>query len=126
MSANGPPPRRSRISGLLAEADAARRRFLAALDDVDPAMATTPGIVGEWSARDLVAHVAWWCDHGSDALDLATSGLGDTFSYSTDDTDAMNAAALAGWQRLTMARARTEEERAFRRFRERIEALDPE
>jgi hypothetical protein len=115
----------SRISALLAEADAERQQFLAAVENVDPELETTPGIVGDWSARDLVAHVAWWCDHGADALELAASGRGDSFDYDGDETDAMNAAALPGWRALSMAEARAEEERAFERLRERVAGLDP-
>lgn len=115
---------RTRISALLAEADAERERFLAAIDSVDPELETTPGIVGDWSARDLVAHVAWWCDHGADALELATSGRGDEFAYDRNQTDVMNADALAGWQALSMAAARAEEARAFARLCERIADLD--
>lgn len=115
---------RSRISALLAEADAERERFLAAVDAVDRELETTPGIVGDWSARDLVAHVAWWCDHGADALELAASGRGDEFAYDGDQTDAMNADALPGWQALSMAAARAEEERAFQRLRAVVAGLD--
>jgi hypothetical protein len=117
---------RSRISALLAEADAERDRFLASIDTVDPELETTPGIVGEWSARDLVAHVAWWCDHGADALELAASGRGDEFAYDGNQTDAMNADALPTWQALSMMAARAEEERAFARLRTLAAGLDAE
>jgi hypothetical protein len=115
----------SRIAALLAEADAERERFLAGIDAVDPELETTPGIVGDWSARDLVAHVAWWCDHGADALELAASGRGDEFTYDGNQTDAMNADALPAWRALSMAEARAEEGRAFNRVRELVAGLDP-
>lgn len=116
---------RSRIAALLAEADAERRQFLAAVGNVAPELGTTPGIVGDWSARDIVAHVAWWCDHGADALELAAAGRGDSFQYDNDQTDAMNAAALPGWRVLSTAEARAEEVRAYGRLRERMAGLDP-
>ena len=80
----------SERDALIADLEAARDAFVGALADVDPDLFTAPGLVGDWSARDLVAHVAFWCDHGADALELAASGKGGDFDYDTNQTDAIN------------------------------------
>jgi hypothetical protein len=36
-----------------------RFTFDSALAEVDPAHMTIPGIVGEWSVKDIIAHVTW-------------------------------------------------------------------
>jgi hypothetical protein len=111
---------------LVAELDAAREEFLAALADVDADLATAPGVVGEWSVRDLVLHVAFWSEHAAGALQLAADGRGQEFDYSTDRTDAMNARVFAESQSVAPAAALKREETAFGALRERLSRLDPE
>ena len=109
---------------LLPALDAARDDFLAALDEVDRDLVTVPGVVGEWSVRDLVVHVAAWAEHAAAALDLATAGRGSEFAYSTGDTDAMNAKILADGRSTSPAAALAREESAFTALRDRVAALD--
>jgi hypothetical protein len=109
----------------LAALDAARADFLDALAEVDEDLVTVPGVVGEWSVRDLVVHVAFWCEHASGAIDLATSGRGGEFAYSSDQTDAMNARLLADGRSVSPSEALEREDAAFAGLRQRVAALDP-
>jgi hypothetical protein len=111
-------------SGLLRDLDAAREAFLEVLSDVDLELATVPGVMEDWSVRDLVYHVAVWCEHGSEAVDLAAHGRAASFAYSPSDTDAMNARHLAEGRAVSPADALAREEGAFEGFRARIAALD--
>jgi uncharacterized protein (TIGR03083 family) len=45
---------------LLAVLETARARLDAALDGLDPDELTVPGPVGEWSVKDLLAHITAW------------------------------------------------------------------
>ena len=45
---------------LLANIRAQRERFEAMLAEVDEALMTQPGVVGEWSVKDILAHIAVW------------------------------------------------------------------
>lgn len=110
---------------LLRALDAARDDFHDALAAVDAELVTAPGVVGHWSVRDLVVHVAAWNEHGTAALELATSGRGDDFAYSTADTDAENDRIEAEALRTSPSEALAREERAFGEFRAAIVALDP-
>jgi hypothetical protein len=109
---------------LLAELVAAREAFVSAVSDVDPDLLTAPGLLDEWSARDLVAHVAFWADHGADALALALTGRGAEYDYQPSQTDAMNAARFAVSRRMTPREAADDEARAFARFRDALAAVD--
>lgn len=111
--------------GILAELDAARADFHDALADVDADLVTAPGVVGDWSVRDLVIHVAAWCDHAVDALRLAADGRGAEFAYAAGDTDAMNDRILAEGRSVAPAEALAREEAAFGRFRAAVAGLDP-
>ena len=111
-------------SSLLRDLDASRDAFLEVLSEVDLALATVPGVMEDWSARDLVYHLAVWCEHGSEALDLASHGRAASFAYSTGDTDAMNARFLAEGGSVSAGDALAREEAAFEGFRARIAGLD--
>jgi hypothetical protein len=111
-------------ASLLADLDAAREAFEAALAEVDLELATVPGVMDDWSVRDLVHHVAAWCEHGSEALDLAASGRGAEFAYAKHETDAMNARFLAEGRAASPQEALAREEAAFEGFRMRIAGLD--
>jgi hypothetical protein len=116
----------TRVDQLLGELDAQRAAFLEALDAVEPELLTAPGLVGKWSARDLLVHMAFWCEHGTDALALATSGRGAEFDYRHDQTDAMNAGLAHEAAALPPAAAREREQQGFLSLRAAVQALDPE
>lgn len=110
---------------LLRELDAAHDAFLDALADVDVALVTVPGVMEDWSVRDVVVHIAAWAEHGAGAIELATSGRGAEFAYTTADTDAMNERILADGRRTSPSEALAREEAAFAILRGAVEALDP-
>lgn len=110
---------------LLADLDAARDAFHEALAEVDAQLVTAPGVVGDWSVRDLVVHVAAWDEHGTGALEMARSGRGADFAYSTTDTDAENDRIEAEALRTSPSEALAREERAFADFRAAVATLDP-
>ncbi|MDQ2673032.1 MAG: ClbS/DfsB family four-helix bundle protein [Chloroflexota bacterium] len=110
---------------LLAALEASRTDFVDALTTVDADLVTVPGVMEDWSVRDLVVHVAAWAEHAVSALDLAMAGRGAEFDYSTDQTDAMNERILAEGRTTSPAAALAREEAAFAAFRNRLAALDP-
>jgi hypothetical protein len=83
-----------------------------------------PGVVEDWSVRDLVVHVAFWAEHAVQALHLASEGRGAEFAYDSGQTDAMNA-RLLDESRSTAADAALErEERAFDALAGAVAGLD--
>ena len=51
-----------------------RDAFFEALASVSEESMTTPGLVGEWSGRDLIAHVGYWVGHATDVIHLFETG----------------------------------------------------
>src|SRR5919106_1264715 len=102
---------------LLAALDARRDDFLDALANVDADLVTVPGVMDDWSVRDLVVHVAAWAEHAADALDLASTGRGGESDYSTEQTDAMNERILAEGRSMSPSAALAREEAAFAALR---------
>lgn len=118
------PP--TRLAALADDLIAARAEFLEALGDVDPALLTSPGLVGEWSARELVAHLGYWTGHATEAIHHAAQERMDEFDAGAPSVDERNAvvARVAGETDLATVRAR--EELAVDALRKRILAADPE
>jgi hypothetical protein len=115
----------SRIQDLLAELASEHDAFEAALEAVDLELVTAPGVVEDWSVRDLIVHVAFWAEHATDALRLAAEGRGDEFAYDTAETDAMNARLLTESRKVTPVAAVEREERAYQDLVGAVSALDP-
>src|SRR5918995_747215 len=59
------------VEALAYELTAARADFLAALEAVDQ---TAPALVGDWSARELVAHLGYWAGHAVEVIHAVESG----------------------------------------------------
>jgi hypothetical protein len=115
----------SRIDDLLAALEAEHAAFLAALESVDLELVTAPGVVDDWSVRDLVVHLAFWSDHAAEALTLATTGRGAEFAYDTSQTDAMNARLLTESRAIAPRAAIEREGRAYEAFAAAVAVLDP-
>jgi hypothetical protein len=114
----------SRTDELVAELTSEHEAFHDALEAVDLELVTVPGVVDDWSVRDLVVHVAFWAEHAAGALRLASAGRGEEFSYDGAQTDAMNARLLEE-SRATPADAALErEERAFEALAGAVGDLD--
>jgi hypothetical protein len=99
--------------------------FVEALEAVDLELVTVPGVVEDWSVRDLVVHVAFWLEHATNALRLAAGGHGDEFGYDTSQTDAMNARLLDESRKTPPDAALERMERAFDDLAAVLAALDP-
>lgn len=51
-----------------------RVKWLALLDEVDPRWRDIPGVVGQWSVRDLVVHIAVWENWGANIAHSLAEG----------------------------------------------------
>ncbi len=116
----------SRTQDLLAELASDRDAFLDALEAVDLELVTVPGVVDGWSVRDLIVHVAFWAEHATEALRLATEGRGAEFDYDPAQTDTMNARLLEEARQATPEAAVEREARAFGAFADALDDLDPD
>lgn len=103
----------TRTEDLVAELTSEHEAFHEALEAVDLELVTVPGVVDDWSVRDLVLHVAFWAEHAVQALRLAADGRGAEFAYDSGQTDAMNAVLLEESRRTPADAALEREERAF-------------
>jgi hypothetical protein len=113
------------IQALADDLLAARQAFNEALADVDPALLTTPGLVGEWSARELIAHLAYWAGHAAEALHQAEQGRVADFGEDEMDVDARNAVVARVARETDLATVRQREEAAFDALLSRLKRAEP-
>jgi hypothetical protein len=114
------------IQALLDELIAARDEFLAAIGDIDPALRLTPGLVVDWSARDVIAHLGYWSGHSADALHRAEQGELDAFGKDELTVDERNAVVTRVAAETDWATATKREQGAYEAFADRLARVDPE
>jgi hypothetical protein len=99
----------------------ARQAFLTALDRLDP----TARLIGEWGARELIAHLGYWVGHAAETIHIVEQGRADEFEVDGFDTDERNATVARVAQQTNLATIRRREEASVEALRERLAALDP-
>jgi hypothetical protein len=114
------------VTALLDDLVAARQAFVDSLADVDPALLTAPGLVGQWSAKELIAHLAYWTGHAAEAVHHAEQGRLEAFGEDELDVDARNAVVARVAGETDMATVRQREEAAFDALVARMKRLNPE
>lgn len=114
------------VQALLEDLNKARDEFMAAIGDIDPALRTTPGLVADWSARELLAHVGYWAGHAAESLHRCEqgelAGFG-TDELSVDDRNAVVARVASETDYATVAQR---EQAAFEQFAARLVVVDPD
>jgi hypothetical protein len=113
------------VEALTGELVAARQDFLEALADVEPSLLSAPGLVGEWSARELIAHLGYWAGHAAEALHQAELGRVGDFGEDEHDVDERNAIVARVAAETDLATVRQREEAAFEALRSGLQRADP-
>ncbi|MEP7040616.1 MAG: maleylpyruvate isomerase N-terminal domain-containing protein [Chloroflexota bacterium] len=114
------------VQELLDGLAAAREEFLAAVADIEPGLRTTSGLVGEWSARDLLAHVGYWTGHAAESLHRAEQGELNEFGKDDLSVDDRNDVVTRVARETDYATVASREEGAFEAFATRLTTVDPE
>jgi hypothetical protein len=91
--------------------------FTASYAGLDEATLLTPGVTGNWSIRDIIAHVAWWeqeaLTHVPPMLD---GGRPPRYSVTYGGIDAFNALMTERKRNLSLADVLEEQEETHRRL----------
>lgn len=110
---------------LVEELEAARGELFAALDALHPASLTKPGVAGEWSARELIAHVGYWAGHAVEVIQAAEEGRLADFVPDDPPVDQVNATVARVARETDLAIVRKREAASFEAFVERLRRMDP-
>jgi hypothetical protein len=117
----------SETDALADELIAARDEFIAVLDGIEPARLNASDLVGDWSARELVAHLGYWGGYAADAIHAVEEGRTHEFELELGDqeVDARNETVARVARHADLATARRREASSFEALVERLRAVDP-
>jgi hypothetical protein len=102
-----------------------RDAFFRALDAVAPDSMTTPGLVGEWSARDLIAHLGYWAGHATEVIHVVEQGRIDEIGVGEPPVDEVNATVARIARTTELVTVRKREAASVEALVERLLLLDP-
>lgn len=111
---------------LINELRDARAELLAALDAVAPESMTTPGLIGEWSGRELIAHLGYWAGHATEIIHAVEVGRLDEVGEDDPSVDDVNETVARVARSTELAVVRRREEAAVEALVERLTTVDPE
>ena len=114
-----------RSSELAAALEVSREGFMSVLARVDPELLTAPGLVGDWSARELVAHLGYWAEWATRVVDHAAEGRLEDLVTDEWDVDAQNAAVAREVAGRPMDEALDREAAAYEALLARLRETDP-
>jgi len=102
-----------------------RDAFFEALASVAEESMTTPGLVGDWSGRDLIAHVGYWTGHAGELIHELEQGRIDDIGAGQPPTDEVNETVARIARTTDLSTVRRREAASFDALVERIRAMDP-
>ena len=102
-----------------------RDAFMAMLASVDPGSMTTPGLVGEWSAREAVAHLGYWAGHAAEVIHAVEMGRADEAGVGELSVHEVNATVARVAQETPLATVLKREAASVEALIERLTTMDP-
>ncbi len=113
------------LTALAEELTRARQEFIDALADVDPALLTAPGLAGEWSAKELIAHVGYWVGHAAEAIHHAEQRRAQEFGADDLGVDERNAVVARVAKETDLRNVQQREELAYQALLTAVTRMDP-
>lgn len=104
---------------------AARDDLLERLSVVRPESMTTPGLIGDWSARELIAHLGYWAGHAAEVIHAVEEGRADEVGVGEPSVDEVNDTVARIARQTSLATVRKREAASVEALVERVQALDP-
>lgn len=116
-----------RVTKLLDKLDVAWIEFQESYAGLSDAQVLQPGVTGEWSVRDTIAHVTWWEEEALKHLPLVLAGgRPPRYSVTYGGIDAFNALMTERKRHLSLAEVRGEFEETHRRLVAYLQSVPPE
>lgn len=110
---------------LAAELGEARDAFFRELDRIEPASLATPGLVSDWSGRELIAHLGYWAGHATETIHAVETDRAEEVGIDDPPTDELNETVARIARDTPLATVRKREAASVRALLDRLGALDP-
>ena len=115
-----------RIDELTAELTAERATFGDVVAGIAGASLTTPGLIGQWSAREVIAHLGYWAGRATEAIHEVELGLAaEEDEVEETGVDAINETVARVARETDVATVRRREDASYEALLERLRTLDP-
>lgn len=114
-----------RTEALIEELTAARTGFFAALDAIDAGALERPGIEGDWSARELVAHLGYWAGYVVEAIQAVEDGRIEELYANRPPVDEVNATVARVARGTHLGTVRKREAASVDALVERLRRMEP-
>jgi hypothetical protein len=86
-----------------------------------------PGVIKQWSVRDVIAHVSWWEEEALKHLpDVREGRRPPRYSVTYGGIDAFNALMTEQWRTLSLAEVLRKHSEVHRRLREYVRSVPDE
>lgn len=115
----------NRTESLIDELAASRGDFYAALDAVEPSSLTTPGLHGEWSARELVAHLGYWVGYVVEVIRAVEDGRVEELYADRAPVDEVNATVARVARETDLTTVRKRESASVEALIDELRRLEP-
>jgi hypothetical protein len=113
------------LDALIADIRRERDALFATLAAVEPGSMTTPGLLGEWSARELIAHLGYWVGHATEIIHLLEVGRIEEDVLGGQTVDEINATVSRIARDTPLATVRKRETASVEALVDRLRTLDP-
>jgi hypothetical protein len=116
----------TRKAEILDQIRATHQPLEALLAQLDPGHMSEPGVNGDWSVKDLLAHLTWWEQHLLRRLRTGRDDLDDLYVEGVDDqsaTDRANADVFAANRDRPLVDVRADFDASYREVLAVIEAM---
>lgn len=114
------------VERLIQDLLAARAELLEALGAVAPESMTTPGLIGEWSGRELIAHVGYWVGHAVEVVHAVEQGRAGDVGQGEPPLDEVNATVARVARETDLATVRKREAASVGALLDRLRSIDPQ
>ena len=111
--------------GLIDDLETARAELHGLVERLDRDSMTTPGLVGEWSARELLAHLGYWAGHAVDIIRAVEDGRAGEVGAGEPHVDEVNATVARVARDTDLGTVRKREEGSVAALLDELRRLDP-
>ena len=113
------------VDALVDDIGRERDAFFSLLANVQPDSMTTPGLVGEWSAAEIIAHLGYWAGHATEVIHLLEIGRIEEDDLGGQTVDEVNATVARIARETPLATVRKREAASVDALIKRVRMLDP-
>lgn len=113
-----------RSAQLVEELVASRADFLSTLEAAEAAHMDASALIGDWGARELIAHLGYWAGHAVEAIHAVESGRVEEFGADRPSVEEVNATVARVARQTDLATVGRREAASVEALVDRLRVMD--